>query len=720
MSQLTVDQAIQLALQHQRASQLAEAEEIFRQILDIYPDQADALHLLGALYLQANRPDLAEARVRQAIKIRNQPEFNLTLGLILQSTQRQEAAVEVYQALIAEKADFVEAHVHLGVVLSTLSRFEESAKAFQEAIKISPTHLQAQGNLGIVFCHLMRYEEAIWLLRAALSRAPRNADFHASLAAALYGSGQIESAMIECKEAVKFNPQHVQAQNLLAMVLRETGRLKEALEPAQRAAIMMPQSVELQINYAECLRHLGKLDEAAAHYRTTLARHKHIDLHNNYGNVLKDVGLLDEALAEYRKALSFEKSYGVYSNMLYTALYHPGWTPEAIFREMQKLDALEFKPLRSKEPHANNRDPERKIRVGYIATEFKQHAAGLHILPLLEKHDRTQFEIYCYVDVNRPDFFTYRIRQCTDKWQTTHGKTMDEIAAMVREDQIDILIDLNQHMGGNILAVYARKPAPIQISIGTGYPGTTGLSAIDYRITDVHLEPPEGPPQPSSDVPLRLSATAWCFHPVLELEINELPALTNKHITFGNFNNFCKMNERVFDLWAKVLKRIETSRLLMLAPEGSARQRVKSYFESQGVRSDRITFANRRPTNEYLKFYNQVDMILDTFPYDGHQTNLDSFWMGVPVIGMEWPWIHARAIVTQAQCLELPELVGKDEEGFVQAAAALAGDLPRLAEMRSTLRERMKKSPLMDNARYAREIEAHFRAAWRKWCAEKP
>jgi predicted O-linked N-acetylglucosamine transferase (SPINDLY family) len=158
----------------------------------------------------------------------------------------------------------------------------------------------------------------------------------------------------------------------------------------------------------------------------------------------------------------------------------------------------------------------------------------------------------------------------------------------------------------------------------------------------------------------------------------------------------------------------------MLAPEGSSRQRVKAYFESQGVRSDRITFANRRPTNEYLKFYHQVDMILDTFPYDGHQTNLDAFWMGVPVIGMEWPWVHARAIVTQAHCLDLPELVGKDEAGFVQAAAAMAADLPRLAELRRTLRERMKKSPLMDSARYAREIEAHFRAAWQKWCAQPP
>ncbi|HVT80437.1 MAG TPA: tetratricopeptide repeat protein [Phycisphaerae bacterium] len=720
MSQLTVDQALQLALEHQRANQLAEAENIFRQILEVYPDQADALHLLGGLYLQASRPDLAEARVRQAIKIRNQPEFSLTLGVALQAVQKQQEALDVYKALVAEKPEFVEAYVHMGVVYSSLSKFEESAAAFQEALKLSPEHLQARGNLGIVFVHLRRYEEAVWLLRSAIAKAPRNADFHASLAAALYYTQQTEAALIECKEAVKFNPQHVQAQNLLGQLLRETGRLKEALEPAQRAAIMMPNSVELQVNYAECLRHIGKMDEAAAHYRTSLARQKHIDLYNNLGNVLKDIGLLDDAIAEYRKALPFEDSAGVYSNMLYTMLYHPGMMPPAIFKEMQHLDDIAFKPLRSNEPYKNTKDPDRKIRLGYVATEFKQHAAGLHILPLLESHDRTRFEIYCYVDVDRPDFFTFRMRQCADKWQTTRGKSMDQLAELIRGDQVDILLDLNQHMGGSLLALYARKPAPIQISIGTGYPGTTGLSAIDYRITDVHLEPPDAPPQPSSEIPLRLSATSWCYHPVLEAEITELPAIANGYITFGNFNNFCKMNEQVFALWAKTMRKIENSRLLMLAPEGSARQRVKACFESHGISSDRLTLANRRPTNEYLKFYNTVDMVLDTFPYDGHQTNLDSFWMGVPVIGMEWPWVHARAIVTQAHCLGLPELVGKDEAGFVNAAATLAADLPHLAELRRTMRDRMKKSPLMDRARYAREVEAHFRDVWQKYCKTEP
>src|SRR4051794_1883023 len=210
MSELTVDQALQLALQHQHAGQLAEAEEIFRQILDAYPDQADALHLLGGLYFQAKRADLAEARIRQAIMVRPEPAFKLTLGLVLQSTQRLDEAAALYHEIIAGKPDFVDAHVHLGVLRSIQGRFEEAAATFQEALRIAPNNVTAQGNLGIVLCHLQRFDEAIWVLRNAVSQAPKIPDFHASLGAALLGAGQLEAALSECRQAVALNPQHSQ------------------------------------------------------------------------------------------------------------------------------------------------------------------------------------------------------------------------------------------------------------------------------------------------------------------------------------------------------------------------------------------------------------------------------------------------------------------------------------------------------------------------------
>jgi len=717
MSQLTVDQAIQLALQHQQASQLAEAEEIFRQILTAFPDQADALHLLGGVYLQARRLDLAEKHVRQAIGVRNEGAFHLTLGMILQDANRHEEARGVYVALLKRHPEMAQAHAHLGVVLSILGRFDEAAKEFQEALKIEPGHLQAQGNLGIVLCHLQRYEEAIWLLKSALARNPKSGDFHASLAAALYGSGQIDAALVECKEAVSLSPGHGQAHSLMSFILRSTGRVRDALAPARQAALLLPKFLDVQVNYGECLRESEQSDEAAEHYEKVIERKLvSADIHNNLGNVYKDQGRLDDAIAQYRRALELALAPVTFSNLVYTMHYHPGYTPEMIFKELRRYDEIFVEPLKKlAKPLKNSPDPERRLRVGYMSTEFRQHALGLYLMPLLGHHDKSQFEVFCYADVTKPDFYTYRHRQNADHWEDTHGKGDEEIAEMIRRDQIDILVDLHQHMGGNRLTIYARKPAPVQIGYA-GYPNTSGVSAIDYRLTDPYLEPANEPPFPSSEKVLSMPQTWWCYHPVIEVPVNELPAAKNGYVTFGNLNNFCKLNDATYALWAKVMRACEKSQLLLLAPEGSLRDHVAAYMKGQGIGPGRVHFLGRTGATEYYKYYHDIDMCLDSFPYNGHTTSMDSFWMGVPVTSFygATPW--GRGTWSQASNLGLTELVGKNEKEFVELSIALAKDLPRLVWLRKELRQKMRQSPLMDEMGYCRGIEAAYREAWRRWC----
>jgi protein O-GlcNAc transferase len=717
MSQLTVDQALQLALQHQRANQLAEAEDIFRQILAAYPDQADALHLLGALYLQAKQPELAASRVREAIAVRDEPAFYLTLGVILQETQRLEEARTLYTQLLARRPDFVDAHLHLGVVLSILGRFEEAVKSFQEAVRLAPGNAQAQGNLGIALCHLGRYDEAIWVLRAAVARVPKSADFHASLAAALYGSHQNEAALAECKEAVLLNPSHGQAQNLLSLLLRALGRAKDALDPARQASALLPDILEVQVNYGECLRTNGRLDDAATHYEKCLKRGlESADLCNNLGNVRKDQGSLDDAIIQYRRALSSHATPAIYSNLIYTMQYQQDATPEGVQKELDGFEAMFGTPRKSMiKPHTNDRDPNRKLRIGYISTEFRQHALGLNIVPLLTRHDKSQFEIYCYADVDKPDFYTFRLRQCADKWHDIHNKNAHEIADLVRADGIDILLDIHQHMGSNRLLVYAHKPAPVQIGFA-GYPGSSGLSAIDYRLTDPYLEPPEFPRYPSSETAMRLPNSFWCYHPVTEVPVGPLPAEGNRHVTFGNLNNFCKLNEKTYALWIDIMRATEGSRLLLLAPEGAHREKTKTFFADRGISADRIEFLPRASPTDYYQYYNRIDITLDSFPCNGHTTSMDSFFSGVPVTSYQGNMLWGRATYSQAMNLGLPELVGKTPEDFVSLSIALAHNLPHLAELRCTLRDRMRQSPLMDDAGFAKGIESAYRQAWRAWC----
>jgi predicted O-linked N-acetylglucosamine transferase (SPINDLY family) len=717
MSQLTVDQAIQLALQHQQANQLAEAESLFRQILEAYPDQADAHHLLGGVYLQANQQHLAEKHVRKAIGLRAEKSFFLTLGLILQNVKRYEDALLVYKDAITRYPDYPEIYVHQGVVLSMLGRFEEAAKAFEQALRLAPNHVQAQGNLGIVLCHLKRYEEAIWILRAAVARAPKSGDFHASLGAALHATGQVEAALLECKEALNLNPSHVQALTLTSFILQKLGRVKEAVEPARQAALMLPDFVAVQINCGECLRHAELSDEAAEHYERVLARKLEAgDLHNNLGNVYKDQGRLDEAIVQFRRALELESNPLYHSNLIYSLHYHPGYSPEAIFQEMQVYDRTYVQAFAEAiRPHEADRTPGRKLRIGYMSADFRQHALGLYLMPLMEKHDREQYEIYCYADVTKADFYTFRHRQFANVWRDTHGLTDEEITEAIRRDKIDILIDLHQHMGGNRLLIFARRPAPVQIGFA-GYPNSSGVSTIDYRLTDPYLEPAEEKAFPSSEVVLRLPKTWWCYHAVAEVPVNELPALGGEHFTFGNLNNFCKLNTQTYDLWAQVMHAVDHSRLILLAPEGKHRDRTVDYLAKQGISPERVKFVNRTGSVEYYKYYHEIDMCIDSFPYNGHTTSMDSFFMGVPVTSYRGSTAWGRGTWSQASNLGLPELVARTPEDFVRRSVELAHDIPRLVELRRSLRERMRASPLMDAEGFARGVEAAYRQAWEKFC----
>jgi predicted O-linked N-acetylglucosamine transferase (SPINDLY family) len=338
--------------------------------------------------------------------------------------------------------------------------------------------------------------------------------------------------------------------------------------------------------------------------------------------------------------------------------------------------------------------------------------------PLLSSHDRERFEVHCYSSVSRLDAMTRRLKPLVDVWRNALGKSDAQLADRVRADGIDILVDLTMHMQRGRPLLFARKPAPIQIA-WLAYPGTTGLSAIDYRLTDPHLDPPGQNDADYAEESIRLPDTFWCYDPLTDQpKVNPPPTLENGRITFGCLNNFCKLNEPVLALWAKVLSAVNNSQLVLLAPQGSARLRVLHSFGALNIDRHRIQFVPLQPRPQYLQTYHRIDIGLDTFPYNGHTTSLDSFWMGVPVVTLVGNTVVGRAGLSQLTNLGLPELIAGNPEQYVEIAAGLSGDLPRLAELRRTLRPQMQASPLMDAPRFARNIEAAYRQMWKSWCAE--
>jgi predicted O-linked N-acetylglucosamine transferase (SPINDLY family) len=356
------------------------------------------------------------------------------------------------------------------------------------------------------------------------------------------------------------------------------------------------------------------------------------------------------------------------------------------------------------------------LKIGYVSADFRDHVVGRNVLTLLGQHDREDFEVWCYSGAIPPDSMTAQFHTLAGGWRDVVGLSVEKLARLIRNDGIDILVDLALHAAGNQLPVFARKPAPVQVSFA-GYPGNTGLSTIEYHISDRHLEAKAVRDRKENAF---LIDSFWCYDPCgARVEVNELPAHQAGTITFGCLNNFCKINEPVLKLWARVLRATSDSRLVMLTGLGSHRQRTLAFLKQQGIDNHRIDFYEPCPREKYLQLYHQLDIVLDTFPYNGHTTSLDALWMGVPVVSLAGERTVSRGGLSQLSNLGFSELVAFTEDDFVQIATLLANDLSRLTDFRRTLRARMAGSVLMDARQFARDIESAYRRMWQQWCAKQ-
>ncbi len=406
---------------------------------------------------------------------------------------------------------------------------------------------------------------------------------------------------------------------------------------------------------------------------------------------------------------------------MYAMHFLPEVRPQQIFDEHAAWGRLHTNPkIHPSLTGSNSRDPNRPLRIGYVSADFRHHSVSFFMRGLLAVHDPAAVEIFCYADKVKPDPTTDRIQSSVPNWRDVTGRTDSELFRLIQNDQIDILIDLSGHTGGNRLSVFALKPAPLQATY-LGYIDTTGLQAIDYRITDPLADPPGATEAFYTEKLLRLPQTFACYSPPPDAPpVGPLPALAQGVVTFASFNTIQKINPPLLRTWCDLLALVPHARLLIVAKAfkySTVQSRILSQFKDWGIDPGRITLTGDQTFTQYLALHNSVDIVLDTFPVCGHTVTCHALWMGVPVVSLGGETYCQRLGVSVLTNLGLPQLLAKTPHQYIEIAAGLAADLPRLSQLRATLRDRLTNSPLINAPAFARQIEAAYREIWRRWCA---
>jgi predicted O-linked N-acetylglucosamine transferase (SPINDLY family) len=701
---------------------LDEAIVCFRHALGLKPDFVEAHNNLGTALQEQGRLDEAVACYRRAIEFdpRYAEAYN-NLGSVLKDQGSLDEAVACYRRAMELKPDLAEAYSNLGVVLQDQGKLDEAVACHRRALELKPDFARAHNDLGVTLNKQGKLDEAVACFRQALKLKPDFAQAHNNLGAALDDQGKLDEAVACYRRALELKPDYAEAHNDLGVALNSQGKLNDAVACFRQALKLKPDFAQAHNNLGAVLDDQGKLDDAVACFRQALELKPDFAwAHNNLGNTLKDQGNLDKAVACYRRAVELKPDFvWAHSNLVFGQVFCPGCEAETLYEEHRRWNRQHAEPLaKFIQPHLNDRSPDRRLRIGYVSPDFRNHPVGLFLLPLLESHDHESFEISCYASVRIPDTMTGRCRVHADVWRDVLGLSDERLANTIRQDQTDILVDLTMHAGNHRLLVFARKPAPVQVTY-LAYCGTTGLSTMDYRLTDPYLDPPGQDERFYCEQSVRLPETYWCYQPVIETPpVNTLPALKGGPFTFGCLNNFCKVTPPALAAWSRLLQVMPDARLLLYARAGSHRDRVRGVLAERGISSERLAFVDFLPLEEYFGVYQQIDVALDTFPYGGGTTTCDALWMGVPVVSLAGQTAVGRGGVSILSNVGLPELVAHDAEQYVRIAVDLANDLPRLSQLRATLRNRMQASPLMNAPRFARNVEAAYREMWRRWCAK--
>lgn len=632
----------------------------------------------------------AEAVLQEVLQVKPyHPDALHWLGVIAHDAGMLDVAVELISHAIAVEADAKKYH-NLGVVYKKQGLTNHSINCLLMALTLSPDYASAHQNLGAALVDIGHPQEAAHHFRLAAANKPKTAEMHYVLGVTFQMIGLTKEAEDCYQKALVLDPQHANANNNLGMLKRVHGNAMAAESYYRLALTLNPDNPEAN---------------------------------NNLAGLFLEQGRIDEAIDYFRRALAVKPDFMIANtNMLFCMLYSQSLSPDDLMKELRFFrERFETPLIKQRRPHSNDRTPSRRLRVGYVSADFCNHAAAFFFEPVFAAHDGAQVETFLYYSNRVNDAVTARFKARADHFIEAGRMTDEALAERIRADQIDILVDLSGHTNGHRQMVFARKPAPVQAT-WIGMLGSTGLEAMDYRITDPYLDPPGLTETYHTEKLIRLPLAAPFLPSPHSPPVSPLPCLAGAPFTFGCLNNLGKVNDDVLRVWARILAAVPNSRLLLgNVSDDNIRSQVIGRCLAVGIAAERLVLRPKVSMEEFLKLHHEIDLALDPFPYAGGTTSCHARWMGVPVITLAGRTTISRTGVSAMAGIGLDEFVANSENEYVEHAVACATEPARLAEIRRSLRTRLESSLANNPAELCRHLEAAYRDMWSIWCrAEAP
>jgi protein O-GlcNAc transferase len=752
--------AQRLAIQYYRAGNLRDALTEAKKAANIDRQNIKLHNLVGAISNETHDPGTAVQYLRHSLSMdEHQIEAQFLLGNALMTLGLNEEAVQAYDMVLIMDPKHIFTHVNMSQCLNTMGQHSKSERALHRALDIDPVHPDANNMLADVYIRKTQYGLGEKHARIALEAAPDRIPIILTLAKALRLLNRFAEAEEYYRSALHVHPndatllvelgnvlreqdlydaadEHFETALKLApkdlKVLRGAGAYFQSIRRHDRALALYEKFVELNPddtgmlnNLAIVLRDMNRFEEAEEYYLKCAELEAHPSyVYNNLGILAMEMGKPEESIEYYRKAIEDNPNYdGAHSNMLFFMNYLDSMTSQELYEEHKAWQAHHTEPIRPEiNVFPNSLEPDRPLRIGYVSADFYGHSVSYFIEAALKHHDSTKFEIYCYAHLRTPDAITKRLQSYTNHWRAIFKMKTEEVADIIRKDEIDILVDLGGHTAGNRLKVFALKPAPIQVT-WIGYPNTTGLDTMDYRFVDHVTDPVGEADECHTETLWRLPNSFTCYNSQYAQEPSRvLAAKTTGQITFGSFNNTSKLSESSIEAWAKILKKAKGSRLIMKSAslvDGETCDRFRALFKKHGVAAKRVEFYGKMSSADHMNFYANIDICLDPFPYNGTTTSCESLWMNVPIIALLGDRHSARVTASLLTQVGLGDLAAKTTDDYVDVAVKLAKDTDRLEKIHQTLREDMANSSLCDHEGHTRGVEDAYRGMWHKWCEDE-
>ncbi len=675
-------------------------------------------------FSQSGQPDVSAKKYQQILSL--QPKHSTAhfeLGVLAFTQGQQQSAISYMQQAIELDSSQSMFHNGLGIVYSNIGDLPAGMLCFERALKLNPGNAVMLNNLGSNYKDQGKLADAVDCYQKAASANPKYAGAYTDLGEGPRRQRNFPAAADAYRQALAAGADGPEIHFNLAVSLLNMGNDQEAAKLFKTASVKNPQHPGAFNNLGLALIGLDKFDEAIANYK------KAIDIepsfaaaHNNLGNALRSQNKLNDAIVSYRHALTLQPDHaGAHTNLLLTLNYLPEKSQAELYEAALQFETQHASNLLPDSlSYPNSKDKHKRLRIGYVSPDFRAHSITHFTIKLIGTHHRNQVEVFCYSNVIKPDSVTSKIRALADHWISIVGMDDQSVADQIRKDQIDILVDLAGHTADNRLLVFARKPAPVQVN-WLGYPNTTGMSTIDYRLTDAIADPPGEADQLHTEKLIRLPQGFLCYqtddpHPA----VVSPPCLEQGHITFGSFNNLSKMTPDVIRTWSTILQSVPDARLVLKSKafaHETTRTQYAQKFQQHGISPGRLELFGLIPgRGKHLALYSKIDIGLDPFPYNGTTTTCEALWMGVPVISLLGNRHAGRVSASIMHHLGLPEWVADNEDEYIEMARSLADDRQQLISLREKLRPMMLKSALMDTEGFTQSLENTYREIWQTWC----